>query len=120
MSLIFCVDGRISDAFGRKTTLAFAAIVFFAGSFFCGAADSMWTLVAARVVAGIGGGGLNTVTAVIWSLYVSTNEVRHIHAFQMSSVITSDLVSLRERGKYQGYANICYAVSKTEVMKGHQ
>lgn len=28
----------------------------------------------------------------------------------MSSVITSDLVSLRERGKYQGYANIAYGV----------
>lgn len=28
----------------------------------------------------------------------------------MSAVITSDLVTLRERGKYQGYANIWYAV----------
>lgn len=29
----------------------------------------------------------------------------------MSAVITSDLVSLRDRGKYQGYANIAYGVS---------
>jgi MFS family permease len=40
------------------------------------------------ITKGIGGGGLNT----------------------MSSVITSDLVTLRERGIYQGYANTAFAV----------
>lgn len=40
---------------------------------------------------GIGGGGLNT----------------------MSSVITSDLVTLRERGVYQGYANTAFACGGT-------
>lgn len=55
----------------------------------CGASNSLWTLVASRAIAGIGGGGMNT----------------------MSAVITSDLVSLRERGKFQGYANIAYGVS---------
>ncbi|KAI7857074.1 major facilitator superfamily domain-containing protein [Circinella umbellata] len=80
--------GRISDAFGRKNALVFAAFVFFIGSFLCGAANSLWTLVVARGIAGIGGGGLNT----------------------MSAVITSDLVPLRERGKYQGYANIAFGV----------
>jgi hypothetical protein len=48
-----------------------------------------------RAIAGIGGGGMNT----------------------MSAVITSDLVSLRERGKYQGYANIAYAVKKKKKKK---
>ncbi|KAI8147400.1 major facilitator superfamily domain-containing protein [Fennellomyces sp. T-0311] len=80
--------GRISDAFGRKNALVFAAIVFFVGSFLCGAANSLWSLVIARGIAGIGGGGLNT----------------------MSAVITSDLVSLRERGKFQGYANIAFGL----------
>ncbi|CAO3611768.1 unnamed protein product [Cunninghamella echinulata] len=80
--------GRLSDSFGRKTTLQFSVVVFFIGSLLCGAATGLWTLVFARTVAGIGGGGLNTI----------------------SSVITSDLVTLRERGTYQGYANIWYAV----------
>jgi MFS family permease len=71
-------DGRISDAIGRKNTLVFASGTFFLGSLLCGAAPNFWSLVAARVVAGIGGGGLNT----------------------MSSIVTSDLVSLRDRGKY--------------------
>ncbi|KAJ2956434.1 hypothetical protein NQZ79_g7698 [Umbelopsis isabellina] len=80
--------GRISDAIGRKNTLVFASGTFFLGSLLCGAAPNFWSLVAARVVAGIGGGGLNT----------------------MSSIVTSDLVSLRDRGKYQGYGNISFAL----------
>ncbi|KAI9263380.1 major facilitator superfamily domain-containing protein [Phascolomyces articulosus] len=80
--------GRISDAFGRKNALVFATFVFFIGSFLCGAANNLWSLVIARGIAGIGGGGINT----------------------MSAVITSDMVSLRERGKYQGYANIAYGL----------
>lgn len=60
--LILTLDGRISDAFGRKSALLFAAIIFFIGSFLCGAANSLWSLVIARGIAGIGGGGLNTVS----------------------------------------------------------
>ncbi|KAI8090050.1 major facilitator superfamily [Halteromyces radiatus] len=78
--------GRLSDAFGRRTIYQFSVIVFTFGSLFCGMATNLWTLVAARTVAGIGGGGLNI----------------------MSSVVTSDLVPLRERGKYQGYANLWF------------
>lgn len=54
----------------------------------CGAATNLWTLVAARAIAGMGGGGINTLT----------------------TVMVSDLVPLRQRGTYQGYGNIAYAV----------
>ncbi|KAI9361891.1 major facilitator superfamily domain-containing protein [Pilaira anomala] len=80
--------GRISDAFGRRTAYLSATVIFFVGSGMCGAATNLWALVISRAIAGIGGGGMNT----------------------MSAVITSDLVSLRERGKYQGYANIAYGL----------
>lgn len=80
--------GRISDVFGRKSALLFASTVFFIGSFLCGAASNLWALVIARAIAGIGGGGINC----------------------MATVITADLVPLRERGKFQGYGNIAYAV----------
>ncbi|KAI8987943.1 major facilitator superfamily domain-containing protein [Mycotypha africana] len=79
--------GRISDVFGRRTALLFASIVFFIGSAMCGASNDLLTLIVSRTIAGIGGGGLNT----------------------MSAVIMSDLVSIRERGKYQGYANVAYS-----------
>ncbi|RCI04512.1 hypothetical protein CU098_012016 [Rhizopus stolonifer] len=51
--------GRISDVFGRKSALLFATTVFFLGSFLCGAANSLWVLVIARAIAGVGGGGIN-------------------------------------------------------------
>ncbi|CAO3677415.1 unnamed protein product [Umbelopsis ramanniana] len=80
--------GRISDIFGRKSAYMFAQGAFLIGSLLCGIAPNLNFLIVARVIAGIGGGGLNT----------------------MSSVITSDLVTLRERGVYQGYANTAFAV----------
>ncbi|KAI9489344.1 major facilitator superfamily domain-containing protein [Zychaea mexicana] len=79
---------KISDVFGRKSALLFATIVFFIGSLLCGAAPNMWSLVAARAVAGLGGGGINTLT----------------------TVIVSDLVPLRQRGTYQGYGNMAYGL----------
>lgn len=48
----------------------------------------MGELVAARAFAGIGGGGMNVCT----------------------SVMLSDIVGLRERGTWQGYVNVIYAV----------
>ncbi|KAI9317637.1 major facilitator superfamily domain-containing protein [Dichotomocladium elegans] len=80
--------GRISDVFGRKSALQFATVVFFIGSLMCGMSTNLWALVISRAVAGIGGGGINTLT----------------------SVITSDLVPMRERGKYQGYGNMAFGV----------
>ncbi|RUS15717.1 major facilitator superfamily domain-containing protein, partial [Jimgerdemannia flammicorona] len=79
--------GRLSDIFGRQSTLLFATITFFIGSAACGAAPGIWSLVVARAVAGIGGGGLNT----------------------MCTVVMSDLVSLRQRGKFQGLGNLAFA-----------
>lgn len=93
VQILNVADGRISDVFGRKSALLFATTLFFIGSLMCGAAPDLWTLVAARVVAGLGGGGINTLT----------------------TVICSDLVPLRERGKYQGYGNIAYGASNTSL-----
>lgn len=81
--------GRFSDIFGRKAALLFAAIVFLIGTIGCAVAQDMPQIIVARAIAGIGGGGLTT----------------------MSSVITSDLVSLKDRGLYQGFGNIVYATA---------
>lgn len=79
--------GKLSDIFGRKSCLLFAYIIFGLGSVACGLAQNMEQLIAARAFAGIGGGGMTTVV----------------------SIMLSDIVSLRERGKWQGYLNIIYA-----------
>jgi MFS family permease len=80
--------GKLSDIFGRKQCLLFAYLIFGIGSTFCGLARNMGELIAARAFAGIGGGGMSVCT----------------------SVLLSDIVGLRERGTWQGYVNVIYAV----------
>ncbi|KAK8195929.1 hypothetical protein M8818_007080 [Zalaria obscura] len=79
--------GKLSEIFGRKPCLLFGYFVFGLGCLFCGLAQDMNQLIAARAFAGIGGGGMTTVV----------------------SILLSDAVPLRERGKWQGYVNIIYA-----------
>ncbi|GAB7357169.1 hypothetical protein MBLNU459_g8160t1 [Dothideomycetes sp. NU459] len=79
--------GKLSDIFGRKACLLFAYLIFGLGCLFCGLAQDMNQLIAARAFAGIGGGGMTTVV----------------------SILLSDAVPLRERGKWQGYVNIIFA-----------
>lgn len=80
--------GKLSDIFGRKQCLLFAYLVFGIGSVGCGLARTIWELIAARAFAGIGGGGMSVCT----------------------SVLLSDIVGLRERGTWQAYVNLVYAV----------
>ncbi|RKP08315.1 drug resistance transporter, EmrB/QacA subfamily, partial [Thamnocephalis sphaerospora] len=81
--------GRFSDIFGRKNMMLFATIVFIGGSILCGAAQSMTMLIIFRALAGLGGGGL----------------------MSMVQIIVSDVVSLRDRGKYQGIIGAVFAIS---------
>jgi len=75
------VYGPISDVYGRKRTYQFAIVLFLFGSVLCGIAQNMPQLIGARVVQGIGGGGLLT----------------------MGFAILGDIIPPRERGKYTGY-----------------
>ena len=73
--------GKISDLYGRRPVFQFAIVTFLIGSFAAGAATSMTQLIAFRAVQGLGAGGLMSLTFVI----------------------IGDIISPRERGKYQGY-----------------
>ncbi|EKM56847.1 uncharacterized protein PHACADRAFT_118869 [Phanerochaete carnosa HHB-10118-sp] len=79
--------GKLSDIFGRRSCLVFSYVVFALGCLFCGLARNMPELIAARALTGIGGGGMSTV----------------------ASIVMSDVVPLRERGTWQGVANMVYA-----------
>ncbi|ORX36039.1 major facilitator superfamily domain-containing protein [Kockovaella imperatae] len=74
------IYGRLSDIFGRKIILLSSIFVFFCGSLGAALSRSMIMLIVFRAVTGIGGGGILTLTMII----------------------VSDVVTLRERGKYQG------------------
>ena len=78
--------GRISDIVGRKYASLFSIVMFTTGTILCGIASSMGMIIIGRAIAGLGGGGLTT----------------------LSSIICSDLVSLRQRGTFQGLANCLF------------
>ena len=57
--------GRLGDRYGRRKVLSFAIALFALGSLACGAAPTLATLIAARVVQGLGGGGLMTLSQAL-------------------------------------------------------
>jgi EmrB/QacA subfamily drug resistance transporter len=72
--------GKLGDQYGRKRLFQIAIVIFLIGSALCGAAQDMSQLIAFRALQGLGGGGLMV----------------------LSMAIVGDLVSPRERGRYQG------------------
>ncbi|KAJ3091386.1 hypothetical protein HK100_007185 [Physocladia obscura] len=58
--------GKFADIFGRKTMFLFALISFEVGSLICGVANSMKMLIAGRAIAGIGGGGVFSLSTGIY------------------------------------------------------
>ncbi|ODA79861.1 hypothetical protein RJ55_05458 [Drechmeria coniospora] len=80
------ISGRLTDIFGRGPGLVFSNVTFAAGNLICGLARDEYVMVLGRVVAGVGGGGLMSI----------------------STFLGSDLVPLRKRGLVQGIGNLCY------------
>jgi MFS family permease len=80
------ISGRLTDIFSRRTGLVVSNVLFGVGNLMCGLAETEWTMIAGRVVAGMGGGGLMAI----------------------STFVASDLVPLRKRGVIQGIGNLCY------------
>ena len=81
--------GKLSDIYGRRVTMLSAIVLFIAGSVACALATSMTMLVLARACQGLGGGGL----------------------MALAQTIIGDVVSPRERGRYQGYIGAVFATS---------
>lgn len=82
--------GRFSDVFGRRTVLIVAQFWFAFGCLACAFSQNVTQFAIARALAGIGGGGMSA----------------------LSSIITTDIIPLRMRGMYQGYANLMYGVGQ--------
>src|SRR5690348_16855788 len=83
------VYGRMGDRRGRRDVLLVALGVFTLGSAACGLAQSLPQLVAARVLQGLGGGGLMT----------------------LSQALIGELVPPRERARFQGYFALIFTTS---------
>lgn len=81
--------GKISDIYGRKIMFQSAIVIFLIGSALSGLSQNMGQLIGFRAVQGLGAGGL----------------------MAMAMAIIGDIVSPRERGRYQGYTGAVFAVA---------
>ncbi|WP_245217803.1 MDR family MFS transporter [Pseudomonas eucalypticola] len=89
MTVAVPIYGKFGDLYGRRLMILTGLALFTLASLFCAMAQSMEQLVVARVVQGIGAGGMVSV----------------------SQAIIGDFVPPRERGRYQGYFSSMYAAA---------
>ncbi|MDS1270167.1 MDR family MFS transporter [Lipingzhangella sp. LS1_29] len=81
--------GKLGDLYGRKVVFLACIVVFLVGSALCGMSQDMMQLILFRGLQGIGGGGLMT----------------------LAMAIVGDVVSPRERGRYQGFIGAAFGVA---------
>ena len=66
--------GKLSDIYGRRTILLICIAIFIVGSVACALAPTMWALIAARALQGLGGGGILPIAQTIIADLVSPRE----------------------------------------------
>lgn len=81
--------GKLADLFSQKMLVQLALIIYTAGSLIASFAPTMEILVAARVIQGIGVGGITALVQVVIAI----------------------MVSPRDRGRYSGYIGATFAVA---------
>ena len=81
--------GKLGDQYGRKFFFEAAIVIFLCGSALSGLSQSLTELIAFRAVQGLGGGGLMV----------------------GAQAIVGDIVSPRERGRYQGLFGAVFGVA---------
>jgi EmrB/QacA subfamily drug resistance transporter len=75
------IYGKLSDMYGRRALLIPALVLFIVASILCALSQSLFQLIIFRGLQGLGGAGLQS----------------------MAQAAIADVVSPRERGRYQGY-----------------
>jgi EmrB/QacA subfamily drug resistance transporter len=81
--------GKLGDLYGRKILFQTAICIFLVGSILSGLSHTMMQLIACRAIQGLGGGGI----------------------MSLSMAITGDILSPRERGKYQAYGMSVFSLA---------
>jgi EmrB/QacA subfamily drug resistance transporter len=83
------IYGKLGDIHGRRRMFVVAISIFLVGSVLCAIAQDVGQLVAARVIQGLGAGGL----------------------LPLAQTAIADLFSPRDRGRYQGLIGAMWAIA---------
>jgi EmrB/QacA subfamily drug resistance transporter len=78
--------GKLSDIYGRRALMLISVGVFVLGSVACALAPTLWMLVLARALQGLGGGGI----------------------LPLAQTVIADLLSPRERPMVQSYSSVMF------------
>ncbi|WP_411103136.1 MFS transporter [Streptomyces sp. cmx-4-9] len=81
--------GKLSDLYSKKALVQIALVIYVLGSAAAGLSHNAGTLIACRVVQGIGVGGLSA----------------------LAQIVMAAMISPRERGRYSGYLGATFAVA---------
>ncbi|MCO6009221.1 MFS transporter [Actinoallomurus purpureus] len=81
--------GKLADLVSKKLLVQLGLIIYVAGSAFAGVAQNPAMLISARVIQGLGAGGLTALVQVIMAV----------------------MISPRERGRYSGYIGAVFALA---------
>lgn len=81
--------GKLADLISKKALVQIALSVYVVGSVLAGLAQNSATLIGARVIQGLAGGGLSA----------------------LSQIILAAMIAPRERGRYSGYLGATFAVA---------
>lgn len=82
------IIGSFSYIFGRKPMVYFSLILFVAGAIIAALAQNFTVILVGRTIQGIGGGGI----------------------ICMTEIVVTDLIPLRERGKWMSVMSAMWAV----------
>ncbi|MGH7051721.1 MAG: MFS transporter [Acetobacteraceae bacterium] len=75
LSVFIPASGWVADRFGSRSVFRAAIIVFTVGSVLCGRAESLWFLVAARILQGVGGAMMVPVGRLVLLRSVAKSEL---------------------------------------------
>ncbi|MEV5337388.1 MFS transporter [Streptomyces sp. NPDC052676] len=81
--------GKLADLVSKKALVQIALLIYIAGSVVAGLSQSSGMLIGARVIQGLGAGGLTA----------------------LAQIIMAAMISPRERGRYSGYLGATFAVA---------
>ena len=82
------ISGKLTDIFSRRAGLLIGSTFFASGNALCGVASAEWMMILGRVIAGLGGGAVNTI----------------------ATIVISDLIPLRRRRLWQGIGNLFWGI----------